>query len=154
MNDQPKLERLLRLLIMLSGGFGNTLSGLSANLEISERTVYRYIETFRSAGFIILKKDDVFYVDKNSPYLKSIGDLLHFTREESWILNRAILALDDETPIKQNLAKKLYALYDLKGVPYPVIKKENSDNVVSLIRAIEEKSIVTLLGYHSSNSNK
>jgi len=153
MADQPKLERLLRLLMMLSGSFGNSVHEIALRLEMSERTVYRYLETLRDAGFIITRNDNLIKVDKESPYLKDISDLLHFTREEAWILNRAILALDDETYIKQNLARKLYAMYVLKGVPYPVVKKENSEKVISMIRAIENKKCVKLTGYHSSNSS-
>jgi predicted DNA-binding transcriptional regulator YafY len=100
-----------------------------------------------------MRNENYITVDRNSPYLRDIGDLLHFTKEEAWILNRAILALDDETFIKQSLTKKLYALYDLKGVPYPVVKKGNSERVISLIRAIEDKQQVILKGYHSSNSS-
>ncbi len=153
MSDQPKLERLLRLLMMLSGSFGNSLTAIAQHLGTSERTAYRYLETLRDAGFIITRNDNLIRIDKESPYLKDISDLLHFTREEAWILNRAILALDDETYVKQSLARKLYALYDLKGVPYPVVKRENSEKVVSLIRAMENKQIVMLADYHSSNSN-
>lgn len=153
MSDQPKLERLLRILMLLSGGFGQTIEELSEKLGMSKRTVYRYLETLKNAGFIINRQDNVIHIDKNSPYLRDIGDLLHFTKEEAWILNKAILALDDETFIKQNLATKLYALYDLKGVPYPVVKKENSNKVIGLIRAIENKERVNLSGYQSSHSS-
>ncbi len=153
MSDQPKLDRLLRLMMMLSGNFGSSVEELAEKLEISKRTAYRYIDTLRNAGFIITKNEDYFRVDKNSPYLKEISDLLHFTREEAWILNKAILALDDDTYIKQNLARKLYALYDLKGVPYPVVKKENFEKMIRLIRAIEDKKTVILSGYQSSHSS-
>jgi len=153
MADQPRLDRLLRLLMMLSSGIGYSVKAISEHLEISERSVYRYLETLRDAGFIVIRNNQLFSIDRNSPYLKEIGDLLHFTREESWILNKAIQALDDETVIKQNLAAKLYALYDLKGVPYPIVKKENSEKVIRLIRAIESKTCVILHGYQSSNSS-
>ena len=152
MADQPRLERLLRLIMMLSSGIGYTRNEIAERLEITERSVYRYLETLSDEGFIVNRRDGLFTIDKDSPYLKDIGDLLHFTREESWILNKAILALDDETVIKQNLAAKLYALYDLKGVPYPVVKRENSEKVIRLIRAIENKACVILHGYQSSNS--
>lgn len=152
MADQPRLERLLRLIMMLSSGIGYTKNEIAERLEITERSVYRYLETLNDEGFIVNRRNGLISVDKDSPYLKDIGDLLHFTREESWILNKAILALDDETVIKQNLAAKLYALYDLKGVPYPVVKKENSEKVIRLIRAIESKTCVILQGYQSSNS--
>ncbi len=153
MPEQPKLERLLRLLMMLSAGYGYSIAEISDKLDTSERTIYRYIETLRSAGFILSKDDNYFKIDRESPYLKNISDLLHFTREESWILNKAILSLDDEIPIKQNLAKKLYTLYDLKGVPYPVVKRENSERIIALIRAMEEKQRVILKAYQSANSS-
>lgn len=152
MADQPRLERLLRLIMMLSSGIGYTKNEIAERLEITERSVYRYLETLRDEGFIVNRCNGLVSIDKDSPYLRDIGDLLHFTREESWILNKAILALDEETVIKQNLAAKLYALYDLKGVPYPVVKKENSEKVIRLIRAIESKTCVILHGYQSSNS--
>jgi len=153
MSDHPKLERLLRLLMMLSGNYSYTLKEIAVRLEMTERTVYRYIETLRDAGFIVNRNDGRFTIARESPYLKDIGDLIHFTREEAWILNRAILALDDETCIKQCLARKLYSMYDLKGVPYPVVKKENSDKVIRLIRSMEDKTCVMLTGYQSSNSS-
>jgi predicted DNA-binding transcriptional regulator YafY len=152
MSDQPKVERLLRIMKMLSSGFGQTLGELAGKLDMSQRTVYRYIDSLRNAGFIIQKEQELFRIDRESPYLKDISDLLHFTREESWILNKAILALDEESVIKQNLANKLYALYDLKGVPYPVVRRENSDKVILLIRAIEGKVCVIFRQYQSSNS--
>jgi len=153
MADQPGIERLLRLLMMISSGFGSTVDDLAEKLSMSKRTIYRYIDTLKMAGFIITRNENHIKVDKNSPYFRDISDLLHFTREEAWILNKAILALDDETFIKQSLTKKLYALYDLKGVPYPVVKKENSEKVIALIRAIEDKKQVILTGYHSSHSS-
>jgi len=153
MPEQPKLERLLRMLMMLSGGYGCTIRELSAKLETNWRTIYRYLETLSDAGFIVQRNEEYFSIDRQSPYLRTIGDLLHFTPEESWILNKAILSLDDEIPIKQNLAKKLYALYDLKGVPYPVVKKENSERIIALIRAMEDKHQVVLRNYQSANSS-
>lgn len=41
--DQPKLERLLRLMKMLTGNISYTVKDLSDTLQMSVRTVYRYI---------------------------------------------------------------------------------------------------------------
>lgn len=153
MSEHTTVERLLRLMLLLSGRQRHTVQLLSGALEISERTVYRYLDTLRDMGFIVEKEEGWFWISRESPYLKSIGDLLHFTPEESWILNKAILSLDDEIPVKQNLARKLYSLYDLKGVPYPVVKRENSERIINLIRAIGHKHQVQLIGYQSANSN-
>lgn len=152
MAEEARFARLLRMLMLLSGTNKYTVDELAEKLELSKRTIYRNMNTFRDAGFIIKTDDKYFQIDKKSPYLKSLHDLLHFTEEESWILNKAILALDDEIPVKQMLARKLYSLYDIKGVPYPVVKKEQSEKVVTLIRAMEEKKQVRLCDYQSSNS--
>ena len=42
-------------------------------------TVYRYIDTFREAGFVIKKSGDCIRLDKESPHFKDISQLLHFT---------------------------------------------------------------------------
>lgn len=50
----PRLERALRILIMLSGGKLWTCSQLSDCLGVSRRTVFRDIGLLRSAGFTII----------------------------------------------------------------------------------------------------
>jgi len=106
--DQPKIERLLRLMKMLTGNVNYTISDLSNKLGMSERTMYRYIDTFREAGFIIKKQGDVFRLDKSSPYFKDISQLIHFTEEEAYILKSAIESIDESNLLKQSLKKKLY----------------------------------------------
>ncbi len=54
--DQQKIQRMLRLLMKLSGRRWCSLLEISGILECSERTVYRYLETFETAGFILEKE--------------------------------------------------------------------------------------------------
>ncbi len=54
--DQPKLERLLRLMKLLTANNSLTVDEIAAKLSISQRSVYRYIDTFREAGFVIKKR--------------------------------------------------------------------------------------------------
>ena len=51
--DQPKLERLLRLMKILTANNSLTVDEIADKLGISSRSVYRYIDTFRDAGFVI-----------------------------------------------------------------------------------------------------
>ena len=56
--DQPKLERLLRLMKLLTANTTYNVDQLAERLQMSRRTIYRYIDTFREAGFVIKKAGD------------------------------------------------------------------------------------------------
>ena len=150
--DQPKIERLLRLMKMLTGNVSYTIFDLSEKLDMSVRTIYRYIDTFREAGFIVKKTDDVFRLDKSSPYFKDISQLIHFTEEEAYILKSAIESIDDNNLLKQNLKKKLYTVYDYKILADTVVHGKDAKNVNMLIEAIEGKRQIKLCKYSSAHS--
>ena len=107
-----KFERQLRLMMMLTQNRNHTLEDLGKMLGMSPRSVYRYLEAFKMAGFVVRKTDKCYYLDKSSPYFKDITSLVHFTEEEAYVLKRAIESLDGGSAMKQNLKKKLYNLYD------------------------------------------
>lgn len=52
--DQPKIERVLRLMKMMAGNNNYTVEDMAERLGISYRSVYRYIDTFKEAGEILL----------------------------------------------------------------------------------------------------
>ena len=106
--DQPKLDRQLRLMMILTGNHSLTLAQIAERFDTTGRTIYRYIDTFREAGFVIKKVDGYYRIDKSSPYFKDISSLVHFTEEEAYILKSAIESIDENNLIKQNLKKKLY----------------------------------------------
>ena len=155
MNEQQKLRRMLEIIIYLSSGIRRNLSEISRRFDISDRTAFRYIQTFREAGFIIPKaKAGLYYIDKDSPYFNEISELLHFSKEEAFILQKAIHSISDENLLKQNLVKKLYALYDFNRVANTIVKKEHSENIHQLMLAIKSKKKVILRAYFSANSNE
>lgn len=53
--DQPKLERMLRLMKMLSGNVNYTVNELAERLGTTYRSIYRYIDTFKECGFAVEK---------------------------------------------------------------------------------------------------
>lgn len=150
--DQPKIERLLRLMKLLTANTSYSVDELAHRLSMSRRTVYRYIDTFREAGFVIKKSGDHIRLDKESPYFKDISQLVHFTQEEAIILKRAIESIDDTNLLKQNLKHKLYSVYDSAVLAQTVVKGKNVGNVHSLVEAIENRLQVVLKGYQSANS--
>lgn len=150
--DQPKIERVLRLMMLLTSNNRYTIEDLSEKLDSSPRTIYRYIDTFRESGFLISKNGPYFRLDKKSRYFKDISQLVHFTEEEAYILNSAIESLDPTNAIKQNLKAKLASVYDFKMLAECVVKGENARNVNSIIEAIELKKQIVLHSYTSAHS--
>ena len=71
--DQPKIERMLRLMMMLTANNRYTIEELSDKLQTSPRTIYRYIDTFKEAGFVVSKQGNHFRLDKKSRYFKDIS---------------------------------------------------------------------------------
>ncbi len=151
--DQPKIERLLRLMKLLTANTTYTVDQLAERLDMSRRTIYRYIDTFRDAGFVIKKTGDCIRLDKESPHFKDISQLVHFTEEEAVILKSAIENIDDTNQLKQNLKKKLYAVYDNRTLADTVVRGKNAPNIRRLIEAIEEQQQVILHDYHSAHGS-
>ena len=152
--DQPKLTRLLRVMMMLTSNRDKPIEEISRRLSMSPRTVYRYIDTFREAGFVVKKKGAGYHLDKASPYFREISELIHFTDEEALLLKSAIESIDQNNLIKQNLKKKLYTVYDYKILADTIVNSQNSLNVKHLIEAIESKRKVILHNYSSANSSE
>ena len=151
--DQPKLERLLRVMKMLTANNSLTVDEIAAKLAISQRSVYRYIDTFRAAGFVIKKTDNFIKLDKSSPYFKDISELIHFSEEEAFILKSAIENIDENNLLKQNLKKKLYTVYNYNILAETIVSGKNGKNVQQLVDAIENKRSVLLRNYSSAHGN-
>jgi len=152
--DQPKLDRLLRLMKILTGNRSYSVQQLAERFDTTPRTIYRYIDTFRDAGFVVKKQENIYRIDKSSPYFRDISSLIHFTEEEAYILKSAIESIDENNLIKQNLKKKLYTVYDYKILAETVVKGKDSLNINRIIQAIEEKKQILLKNYSSANSHE
>ncbi|MFW5820878.1 MAG: helix-turn-helix transcriptional regulator [Bacteroidota bacterium] len=153
MTTRSQLETALKLLLYLSGSFGYSMNEIREKFSISERTAYRYLHIIKEVGFLVERTNGYYRVNKNEGEGKSLGDLLHFSEEEAWILSKAIHSIDDTVGIKNALVKKLYSLYDFGRVAQPIIKKEYSENIHNIINAIKEKKQILLRDYKSANSN-
>lgn len=51
--NQPKIERTLHLMRLLSSNVNYTVETLSERVGVSVRTVFRYMDTFKTAGFVV-----------------------------------------------------------------------------------------------------
>lgn len=151
--DQPKLERLLRLMKLMTGNVNYTVDDLAERLGTSYRSIYRYIETFKDAGFVVHKLEGGIYkLGKESRYFKDISQLVHFTDEEAHIVNQLIEGLDDTNSLKQNLRKKLSTVYNCTSMASSIVRGKNASNVNRLLEAMEEQRQVVLVDYASSHA--
>lgn len=151
--DQPKIERVLRLMKLMTANVNYTVEELAERLDTSYRSIYRYIETFKDAGFVVHKLDGgVYKLGKESRYFKEISQLIHFTNEEAHIINSLIEGLDDTNVLKQNLRRKLTSVYNSTAVANCIVKGRNAINVNHIIEAIDGRRQVILRNYASSHT--
>ncbi|MFI3305419.1 MAG: WYL domain-containing protein [Rikenellaceae bacterium] len=151
--DQPKIERLLRLMKMLTANTTYSVDELARRLSTSRRTIYRYIDTFREAGFVIKRDGECIRLDKESPHFRDISQLVHFTEEEALILKRSIESIDDTNMLKGDLKRKLYSVYDNGTISPGRLSSQHSSNIHRLLEAISSREVVTLRGYKSAHGS-
>lgn len=152
MSDQAKFQKMLEVLLLLDCQYGRTIAELSERFEISQRTVYRYLDTFKQVGFVIENTNGYFKIDKENTTVQEISHLLHFSEEEAFILSKAIHSIEDTDELKSKLVKKLYSLYDFDRVIHAISKKEESENIYTILQAIKQQKQVVLQSYKSGNS--
>lgn len=151
--DQPKIERVLRLMQLMSGTVDYSIGELARKLDTSPRTIYRYIDTFRDAGFVVEKvRGDVYRIAEMSSRYPNLENLIYFSEEEAYIVNSLIDHLDSTNTLKANLHRKLASVYQSTTIADYVDKKSNAANVEALADAVKERKCVILRNYESGNS--
>ena len=153
--DQPKIERMLRLMKMLASNKNYTIDELAERLGISYRSIYRYIDTFKDSGFVVEKlHSNVYRLGKMPKGYVDLKDLIYFSEEEAYIVNSLINSLDSTNGLKINLKKKLSAVYNSTSIIDYVQKKDIAEHIEMLGKAMREKKAVILKGYESSHSGE
>ena len=138
---------------LMTGNVDYTVNDLAQRLGTTYRSIYRYIETFKDAGFVVQNRGrGVYKLGKESRYFKDISQLVHFTDEEAHIVNQLIEALDDTNMLKQNLRRKLTTIYDCTSMAQSIVRGKNASNVNMLLEAMTQQRRVVLHDYASSNT--
>ena len=152
--DQPKVERLLRLMALMSGSVDYTVEELAAQLDTSYRSIYRYIDTFKECGFVVEKLLPNVYKLKSMPEdYPEFSNLVYFSDEEAHLVNNLIDRLDPTNALKANLQKKLAIIYDSTGIADLVDGRSLRSIVETLARSIRMKKKAVLKNYESGNSH-
>lgn len=153
--DTPKISKLLRLMKFLTGNVSRTIDSLAKELGITPRTVYRYIDTIREAGFVVNKLyGNVYAMGKVARGLSDFNKLIYFTEEEAYITAKLIEGIDNNNVLKRDLQRKLACVYDSTSIANYIGNAANADNVEALVDAIKHKKQVVLKQYESAHSNE
>ena len=151
--DQPKIERMLRLMKMMSGNNNYTIEELAQKLDLSYRSVYRYIDTFKASGFTVIKvRSNVYRIGKMPRSYVDMDKLIYFSEEEAYLINSMINGLHPSNQLKANLKKKLSAIYSCTSIADYVHSEKAVSNINELETAVREKRKVILKAYESANS--
>ncbi len=146
------MQKMLRLLMLLSGKKRFTITELMDRTNQSDRTIYRHLAEIESAGFVIDRSEGRYNLVTDNFYSKSLNQLLHFTEEEACVLYKTIELLEGSSPLKNRLAGKLNSLYNFKALGQ-LEEKNIHEMVHQLGEAIRQKKQVLLRAYRSSNSD-
>ncbi len=138
--------------MLLSGNRKYSMEELKERLESSERTVYRYLNNLENAGLVLDRENGLYRLVQNTPELRSLHRLFHFSEEEAEIFYHSLSSLGIENETKARLLNKLHALYDFKALKR-VKETPNVEKIKNLAEAINHKKSVILLNYRSSHSS-
>ena len=151
--EQPRVERVFRLMRLMTGNVYFTVEELAEKLDTSYRSIYRYIDTFKELGFAVEKiHGNVYRIVKMPSSFKDLSKLVYFSDEEAKIVCNLIENLDSTHALKSALYKKLAAIYDITSINEFKGSKSNAACVQAIRNAMDEKKRVVLKNYASSHS--
>lgn len=153
--DQPKLERMLRMIQLLASNTNYTLNEIADKLELSRRSMFRYIDTFKNAGFVVQRiGEGIYKITSYDKEYKDLSQLVYFSEEEAIILSHLIENLDSTNSLKAGLKQKLAAVYDSTSIADYIDNKAKFDIVEALADAVKNKRQVRLKNYSSAHAGK
>ena len=152
--DNERFDRQLRLRVLLTQDRDTDIDSLSRELQMSRRSIYRYIETFRELGFVVEKRGNRYRVSPSSPFFRRITERIHFTEDEALTINQVLNAVYDRSPQVRHLRQKLSSLYDFDVLARHGVDEHIARNLASLYDAVKLERVAVLRGYVSPSSGK
>ena len=122
--ELSKVTKLLRLMQLLSTNTGYSIDGLMEKTGLSRRNIYNYLDTFRQAGFAVMKTGATgntyrLVPSSNTP---DLAHITYFTEEEAAFLNMLTdsLGIGDGNAISERVKHKLASI-DYSGLNVPLV---------------------------------
>lgn len=149
--EDTRPKRILRLLMMLSGNKKYAMPELEDKMEMSARSLRRDLNLIESSGFLLDRKKG-YRLQSDRSTNRDLKNLMHFSEEEISILYQTLSLIEEDSPLKERLVRKMNAFYDLKALEQ-LRQKDDLTKVHTIRDSLEQKKQVILKAYRSSNSN-
>jgi proteasome accessory factor C len=114
-------------------------------MEVSERSLYRYMELLVEVGFQIQK-------DGSNRYFLNHDHIESFTKEEADLISQSISPNQKNNPLVKSIRTKLVLLDEMNVASNEIVASHYSKVISLLQEAIETKSQVVLLKYQSAST--
>lgn len=147
--ELQKFSRQLRLMTLLAENTSLTVAQIADRLDITPRSVYRYIGLFKEAGFIVAHERDIYCIDRNSPFFKRITGNITFSEDEAITVAQLLYSVADNSTQIKNLRAKLERLYNYGVLEAHDADRQLADNISLLYDAVKEHRIAVLKSYRS-----
>jgi proteasome accessory factor C len=147
MTEQQKILRVFKFISLLKCDHGRTIESLAELLEVSARTIYRYLDLMEEIGIDVdtsLDGKRRFILDKGD-----FKDQDSFTIEESKLLRDLILTGTQNEPLKASILQKLYINSELGPISEDLINGRINLLKTKLAKAMKLGKQGVLVKYHS-----
>ena len=148
-----KLGNELTLIQLMTDGNDYTAEDLCNHLECTRRNLYYYLQFLREYGFGVLRNENYYSLDVNSPFFSNLASSVNFTLQEAVLIHNLADSAEQKNPAVLSVKKKLERYYDLRFFSDSKYKKKQLRNLKDISDAIAAKRIVCLKEYSSPHSH-
>ncbi len=145
MFNQNRIYRVFRLINLLKSTPAKSIKRLSESMEVSERSLYRYMELLVEVGFEIQK-------DSSNRYYLNHDHIESFTKEEAELISQSISSNNKNNPLVKSIRTKLALLDEMNVASNEIVASHYSKVISKLQESIETKSQVILSKYQSAST--
>lgn len=150
--ELEKFARQLKLLLLLTQNSNLSVETISERLQMSRRSIYRYIDAFKTMGFIVRKNGPRYSIAPNSPFFEKIATGIQFSEDEALTISQVLNSVYNNSPQVRHLREKLSTLYGTDVLARHGVDNRMAVNVSRLFTAIQEERVVMLKNYASPSS--
>jgi proteasome accessory factor C len=145
MFNQNRIYRVFRLINLLKSSPAKSIKRLSESMEVSERSLYRYMELLADVGFVVQK-------DGSNRYFLNHDHIESFTKEEAELISKSISSNHKNGPLVKSIRTKLVLLDEMNVASNEIVASHYSKVISKLQEAIETQFQVVLSKYQSAST--